>query len=173
MPADPTYANAKKAFQALSVGERVSALELSDRIGATIYQEKKKVAAFLSQRASKGRAGKHLGEDGRMYYEKMPPTPKPVSRRPSRVAPSTESSRDRASLEQIGERIADHIERLKGRVSDLEKERDTLREKVSIFSKQRQEFKRLYEEAQQRIEELSAQRPSDLETERTSKLGGQ
>ena len=52
----------------------------------------------------------------------------------------------------------------------LEKERDKLKEKVSIFAKQKEEFKSLYQEAERRTKELSEKQPVEKKTVRISKV---
>ena len=54
----------------------------------------------------------------------------------------------------------------------LEKERDRLREKTSIFSKQKDEFKRLYQVEEQKIKDLSEKQPVARKTVRLSKVLG-
>ena len=139
MSKETVYSKAMKCFQEIEVGERISAKELSNRIGVTTYQDRTKVAVFLSNQARTGKAKKSIGEDKRMYYERQSPTQKPT---PSKVARVKDRSKDKITLGETGERIVKYIEELHRRIEKLEKERDTLREKASIFSKQKEEFKR-------------------------------
>jgi hypothetical protein len=162
------YANAKKAFEALGVGQKVSALELANIIGATISHDRKTVAAFLSQQAQRGRAQKHVGADRRMYYEKITPAAKSASRK---VAPAAKKEKkDVITFGEIGEGIVDYIEKLKRKVEDLEKEREQFKEKLTLFSKQKEEFKKLYQDAEKLVKELSAKQPTAQKTIRLSKL---
>jgi hypothetical protein len=162
MPVERTYPNAKEAFQSLGIGERISALELANRTGAKIYEQRKKVSAFLSHQARRGLVKKHLGEDGRMYYEKIAHTPQSTTRR---VARRKEKVGDKFSPGEIGEKIVGHIEKLKARIAHVERERDALEAKVSVFSKQKKEFKRLYHEAEERVKELSERRAGSQKTD--------
>ena len=121
----------------------------------------------MSQLAKRGRAKKHVGEDERMYYEKIAPTAKP---RTPRAAPSKERKKDEVTLGEIGESIVNYIEKLKERIEKSEKERDVPRTKVSMFSKQKEEFKRLYEEAEQKVKGLSEKQPVEQKTIRLPKI---
>jgi hypothetical protein len=56
MPEETTYSKAKKFFEEIEVGKKISAQQLAKRIGATKYEDRKIVAAFLSQLAT-GRKG--------------------------------------------------------------------------------------------------------------------
>ena len=76
MAEETFYAKAKDAFEKLDVGEKISAFELAERVGATNYQQRRQVSAFLSQQTSKGRVKKQIEKDGRMYYENFAPTAK-------------------------------------------------------------------------------------------------
>jgi hypothetical protein len=140
----------------MEVGERISAKELSNRIGVTTYQDRRKVAVFLSNQARMGRARKSIGKDKRMYYEKQTPIQKSTA---SKVASARDRSKDLITLEEIGESIVNYIEKIHRRIEKLEKEHDKLKEKASIFSKQKEEFKRLYQEAEEKIKELSVKQP--------------
>jgi hypothetical protein len=169
MAKSDTYSRARKIFEKLDFGERITALELANRVGVTNYEEKKKVAAFLSQQAQKGRVKKHLGEGKRMSYEKVSTT------RPSRAAKRTRATRQRKdsiTYGEIGEGIVNYIEKLKGRIGELEKRSDELKEKLKVFSNQKEEFKRLYQEAEARVKELSAQQPAAQKTIRLTKVVG-
>ena len=119
------HTRAREAFDALGIGERVSARELAETIGVTAIKDRTAVAAFLSQQAKRGRVKKHVGEDRRTYYEKIAPPPKSPT---SKTDPAKKERDDVVSLEEIGEGIVNHIERLKERIGTLEKERDRLRQ---------------------------------------------
>ena len=169
MSKETAYSKARKFFEDLPIGEKVSAKELANRIGVTTYQDRTKVAAFLSQQAGKGRAKKRVGKDKRMYYVKLAPIAKST---PSKVVPVKDRSKDLITLEEIGESIVNYIEKLQRRISKLEKEHDKLKEKASIFSKQKEEFKRLYQEAERKIKDLSAKQPVARKTVKLSKALG-
>ena len=77
------------------------------------------------------------------------------------------------TLGKIGERIVNYIERLQRSIEELEKDRDKLKEKASNSSKQKEEFKRLYQEAEEKIKELSVKQPMVRKTVRLSKLLGE
>jgi hypothetical protein len=169
MSEETAYSKARKLFEEIEVGVKISAQEVANRIGATIYEERKKVAAFLSQQAAKGRVKKSMGRDKRMYYEKHAPSPKSP---PSKVAPVKQRSKETITLGEIGESIVNYIGELQRRIEKLEKEGDRLREKASIFSKQKEDFKRLYQEAEGKIKELSGKQPVARKTVRLSKVVG-
>lgn len=158
MPAEQSYANTKKAFEELDIGEKISAFELAKRIGATIYKQRKNVAAFLSRQARLGRARKHIGEDGRMYYEKIAPTakPRPTKPSPARVAPPKERRRELITYGEIGENIVNYIDKLRARISELERENEA--------------SKRRYQEAEQKVKELSEKQAAEQRTVRLSKI---
>ena len=153
MAQETTHGKAREAFEQLDIGEKISALELANKVGATTPAERKNVGAFLSKEAKLGRAKKHIGEDRRMYYEKVSPTARPS---PAPVAPSETRSRDTITLGEIGESIVDYIQKLRARIADLEA--------------QKEEFKRLYEEAEQKVKDLSESRAAAQKTIRLSKL---
>ena len=134
MAQETKHAKARKTFEQLAIGERISAAELSNRVGATESRDRTSVSAFLSQLAKRGRAKKHMGEDGRMYYEKMAPTAKPLT---PRAAPPKDRKKDEVTLGEIGESIVNYIEKLKRRIDGLEKERDRLKEKGRAFPAKR------------------------------------
>jgi hypothetical protein len=163
------YSKAMKCFQEIEVGERISAKELSNRIEVTTYQDRTKVAVFLSNQARMGRAKKSIGKDKRMYYEKQTPTQKSTA---SKVVRVKDRSEDTITLGEIGEGIVNCIEKLQRRIEKLEKEHDKLKEKASIFSKQKEKFKRLYQEAEEKIKELSVKQPVGRKTVRLSKALG-
>ena len=147
MAQETKHGEARGAFEQLDIGEKISALELANKVGATTSAERKNVGAFLSKQAKLGGAKKHIGEDRRIYYEKVPPTARPS---PAPVAPSEARSRDTITLGEIGESIVDYIQKLRARIADLEA--------------QREEFKRLYQEAEQRAMELSEKQPVEKQT---------
>ena len=153
---ETAYVKARRAVEALGIGDRVSASQLAETIGVTATQDRKAVAAFLSQQAQRGRMQKHAGEDKRMYYEKVTPPSKSM---PSRAEPKKKEREDTVALLDIGERIANYMKKLEKMIEDLEKERDRLKEKLEVFSKQKEEFKRLYQETEARSRELSRERP--------------
>ena len=170
MSKETAYSKARRFFEEIRVGEKISAQELANRIGATDYADKKQVAAFLSQYAGRGRARKRVGKDKRMYYIKLAPTAKTSLLKVARVK---DRSKDTITLGEIGESIVNYIEKLQRRIEKLEKEHDKLKEKASIFSKQKEEFKRLHQEAEEKIKELSLKEPVARKTIRLSKLLGE
>jgi hypothetical protein len=166
---ETVYSKARKFYEEVPVGERISAKELANRIGVTTYQDRTKVAAFLSQQAAKGRAKKRVGKDKRMYYVKLAPVAKPT---PSKVARVKDRSKDTITLEEIGESIVNYIERLKKGIEKLEKQDVMRKERLLAYSKQKEEFKRLYQEAEAKLRELSKQQPSSQKTIRVKKIAG-
>lgn len=169
MPEETTYSKTKKVFEEIEVGEKISAQQFANRIGASKYENRKIVAAFLSQQAGKGRATKHIGKDKRMYYEKLPSTPKPF---PPKIALVKDRSRDTITFGEIGERIVNYIKQLQSTIEKLEKERDQLREEASISTKRKDEFRRLYRGAEQKIKDLSERQPMADKTVRLSRVLG-
>ena len=161
------HAEARKAFEQLDIGERISAAELANKVGATEYRDTVSVAAFLSNLAKRGRAKKHKGQDARTYYEKIA---RPAKPRTPRAAPPKERKKAEVTQGEIGESIVNYIEKLKERIEKSEKERDVLRTKVSMFSKQKEEFKRLYEKAEQKVKDLSEKQPIEQKTVRLPKI---
>jgi hypothetical protein len=153
MAEETKHGKARQAFEQLDIGEKISAAELAKKVGATTSAERKNVGAFLSQLAKRGRAQKNVGEDGRMYYEKIAPTARP---RTPRAAPSKDRRKDEVTLGEIGESIVDYIQKLRSRIADLEA--------------QKEEFKRLYEEAEQKVKDLSESQSAEQKTIRLSKL---
>ena len=153
MAQETKHGKAREAFEQLDIGEKISALELANKVGATTPAERKNVGAFLSKEAKLGRAKKHIGEDRRMYYEKVPPTARPS---PASVAPTEARSRDTITLGEIGESIVDYIQKLRVRIADLEA--------------QKEEFKRLYEEAEQKVRGLFEKQPVEQKTIRLPKI---
>jgi hypothetical protein len=171
MSSENIYGRAKDTFEQLNIGESISCKELAEKIGVTTYEKKKKVAAFLSQYASRGRVRKYLGPDQRMYYEKISP---PKRARSRRAAPKeVPASHSVITFGEIGEGIVRYIDRLTQQISDLERERDYLKERLSMFSKQKDEFKHLYQDAERRLKEMSAKRPVSPKTIRLSKVIGE
>lgn len=170
MSEESSYAKAKRLFEGMKVGERTSCQDLADKVGANAYQQRKQVAAFLSQQAGRGRVRKHVGEDRRTYYEKLVAPQKPT---PRRVAPKRDRRQDIISLGEIGAGVVQYIQKLQEQVANLEKERDEAREKLSVVTTQREELERLYQEAKQRIEVMSEQKPMAQRTVRLSEVLGE
>jgi uncharacterized protein involved in exopolysaccharide biosynthesis len=157
MSKDSVYAKARKFFEQLDIGVKLSAQELAENIGASTHEDRKKVAAFLSQQATKGRVKKYVREDKRVQYEKITPTAKPSA---AKIASVKHTSKDMITLGEVGESIVSYIERLETEIEKLEKQRAKREERLSAYSKQKEEFKRLYQEAEAKIRELSKQQPS-------------
>jgi hypothetical protein len=104
-----------------------------------------------------------------MYYEKLPSTPRPF---PPKIAHVKDRSRDKITFGEIGERIVNYIEQQESTIVKLAKERDQLRQELSISTKRKDEFRRLYREAEQKIKDLSERQPVADKTVRLSRVLG-
>jgi hypothetical protein len=180
MSEESSYSRAKKAFERIEAGERISCQELAERVGANNYQDKKKVAAFLSQQASRGRVKKYVGEDRKMYYEKLAAPVKPSAAQdipshvaPSRAVPPQDKRTDTVTFGEIGEGIVNYIQEMRGRITELQKERDETKEELTVCTQQKEEVEKLYQEAEQRIKGLSVRTPVAQRAVRLSKLLGE
>jgi hypothetical protein len=171
MPEETSYAKARKTFERLPVGERISSRDLADQVGAKTPQEKRSVSALLSQQAKKGTVTKHVGEDGKLYYEKVAPTEKPG--RPKVAATKDIGPKDTITLGEIGEGIFKHMLQLNDQVAELLKERDEATKELSVCHRQKEAFERLYKEASEKIEELSSRQPRELRTVKLSEVLGE
>jgi len=169
MAKSDTYSRARKLFEGLDVGESISALELANKVGVKTYEEKKKVAAFLSQQAQKGKVKKVIGKEKRMYYQKLAQGKRS---RAFKAAKSRSMAKDSVTFGEIGESIVNYIEKQRQTMAKLEEEIAGLKEKLTTSSKQKEEFKRLYQEAEAKIKELSAQQPVAQKTIRLTKVFG-
>jgi hypothetical protein len=169
MAKSDTYSRARKIFEQMDVGTKISAAELADKVGVASYVERKTVAAFLSQQAKKGRVKKSAAKGKRMYYEKLPPR-KRLS--PSGGVRSKDASKDTITLGRLGEGIVNYIEKLKERIAKLEQWSVAIKEKLRMYAKQKEEYKRLCQEAEAKVKELSAQQPVAQKTSRLTRLMG-
>jgi hypothetical protein len=170
MAEETSHTRARKVFEQLGVGEKISAVELASGVGATTYHEKKNVAAFLSKQAKRGRVQKHVGEDGRVYYEKVAVAGKPAL--PEVATPGVKEN-DTVTFGEIGESIFTYILKMKERISELAGERDEIKEKISLCVKEKEDFERLYREAASKIEQLFSQQREDMKTVKVSEITGE